>query len=419
MNCVRQPPNKQNSFDIMSDTNLPTNSCIELSDIRKLDILLTQCESSSYENICNDCCAKLGSLEDDVDDDDDRKHSSQDSSGSVIIGMPKSPPRNPSCGSGSGEAKDAKEPNRNRHNVISNVPTIISSHVSTPNASGAPSPTAAAPATTTLGAGISVKRNGRSLQKSSNCDQLSFDADYKTLYALSVKSHQQSASAENTYCVKCGGLTSTQGKYNFEKKRYFSLDKERNENTTNLLQCLGRNDSPKGGSENVLHSGRKQCSFESSHHNKSSSLSAKPSSSACERCDVRASNAVTSSKSTTKCGHRNENAGCCNHRSHQRDKSNKSSENSLKDTRSRKNSIFVLGNKDDGGGGGSIRSKWTASQHSRKVSMRGPNLLEEFDAETREILLGGTHSSIKIPEPVEAVGDLSFHFIVVLVVFEK
>lgn len=381
----------------MSDTNLPTNSCIELSDIRKLDILLTQCESSSYENICNDCCAKLGSLEDDVDDDgDDRKHSSQDSGGSEIIGMPKSPPRNPSSGSG-----DAKEqPNRNRHNVISNVPTIISSHVSTPNASGAPSPTAAS-AATTLGAGIAAKRNGRSLRKSSNCDRLSFDADYKTLYALSVKSHQQSASAENTYCVKCGGMTSAREKYDFEKKRYFSLDKERNKTTTNFLQCLGRNDSPKGGSENVLHSGRKQCSFESSHHNKSSSLSAKPTMSACEKCDVRASNAMTSSKSAKKCGHRSENVGCCN-RSHQRDKSDKSSQNSLKDTRSRKNSIFVLGNKDDGsgGGGGSIRSKWTA--------MRGPNLLEEFDAETREILLGGTHSSIKIPEPVEAVGELSF-----------
>lgn len=55
----------------MSDTNLRTNSSsIELSDIRKLDILLTQCEmSSSCENICIDCCAKLGSVEDDDDND--------------------------------------------------------------------------------------------------------------------------------------------------------------------------------------------------------------------------------------------------------------------------------------------------------------------------------------------------------------
>lgn len=52
----------------MSDTNLKTNLSIELSDIRKLDILLTQCESNSCENICIDCCAKLGSVEDDDDD---------------------------------------------------------------------------------------------------------------------------------------------------------------------------------------------------------------------------------------------------------------------------------------------------------------------------------------------------------------
>lgn len=64
----------------MSDVNLRTNSSIELSDIRKLDILLTQCESSSCENICIDCCAKLGS----VDDDDDENN---DDNGSGISGM--------------------------------------------------------------------------------------------------------------------------------------------------------------------------------------------------------------------------------------------------------------------------------------------------------------------------------------------
>lgn len=65
----------------MSDTNLGTNSSIELSDIRKLDILLTQCESSSCENICIDCCAKLGSLDDDDDDENN------DENGSGISGM--------------------------------------------------------------------------------------------------------------------------------------------------------------------------------------------------------------------------------------------------------------------------------------------------------------------------------------------
>lgn len=47
----------------MSDLNLKRNSSIELLEIRKLDILLTQCETSSCENICQDCCEILGSIE--------------------------------------------------------------------------------------------------------------------------------------------------------------------------------------------------------------------------------------------------------------------------------------------------------------------------------------------------------------------
>lgn len=68
----------------MSDSNLRTNSSIELSDIRKLDILLTQCETSSCENICNDCCAKLGSSLEDDDDSKDRNGSG--GSDSLIVG---------------------------------------------------------------------------------------------------------------------------------------------------------------------------------------------------------------------------------------------------------------------------------------------------------------------------------------------
>lgn len=72
----------------MSDTNLRTNSSIELSDIRKLDILLTQCESSSCENICIDCCAKLGSVEDDDDGGDNlNDENASGASDSLIITM--------------------------------------------------------------------------------------------------------------------------------------------------------------------------------------------------------------------------------------------------------------------------------------------------------------------------------------------
>ncbi|XP_055686289.1 potassium voltage-gated channel unc-103 isoform X11 [Lutzomyia longipalpis] len=37
---------------------------LRLTEIRRLDHLLTQCETSSCEHICRDCCEKLGSLED-------------------------------------------------------------------------------------------------------------------------------------------------------------------------------------------------------------------------------------------------------------------------------------------------------------------------------------------------------------------
>lgn len=47
----------------MFDTSSRSNSYIELSEIRKLDNLLTQCESTSCENICMDCCAQLGSID--------------------------------------------------------------------------------------------------------------------------------------------------------------------------------------------------------------------------------------------------------------------------------------------------------------------------------------------------------------------
>lgn len=59
-----------------------TNSCIELSEIRTLDNLLTQCESSSCEYICKDCCEKLGSIEN-VEHQTDNRTTDDDS---VVIG---------------------------------------------------------------------------------------------------------------------------------------------------------------------------------------------------------------------------------------------------------------------------------------------------------------------------------------------
>lgn len=60
-----------------------TNSCIELSEIRTLDNLLTQCESSSCEYICKDCCEKLGSIENVEHQTDNRTTTDDDS---MVIG---------------------------------------------------------------------------------------------------------------------------------------------------------------------------------------------------------------------------------------------------------------------------------------------------------------------------------------------
>lgn len=78
MKCIQK-------ISIMSDVNLRTNSSIELSDIRKLDILLTQCESSSCENICIDCCAKLGSVDGDDCGDNTNDENGSGASDSLFI----------------------------------------------------------------------------------------------------------------------------------------------------------------------------------------------------------------------------------------------------------------------------------------------------------------------------------------------
>lgn len=378
----------------MSEANVRENSNIELSDIRKLDILLTQCESSSCENICIDCCAKLGSMEDDDDDGQDGNSGSVGSD-SLVIGFVANEKqtdilKTDACEPLLLQSSDVKtlNTNINRHDVISNVPTIISSFVTSASPSNEPSPIEVISlpiSTATATAAPTTKRNIHKLQKSNGCEQLSFENDNKS-YTIEIQNQPQSISTENTYCSKCGGLTSERDL--FVKKRYFSLDKERNELTTNLLQCLNPSDPPKGGSENLLHS-RKQCSFDDQNADKSfnkfknkSSLSVKQPSvmTTCTKCDTKSIKSPPAKKCTS-----------CSIRS-LRDKSTKSSQNSLKDTRSRKNSIFFFGSGDKEN---SLRIK----QSSRKTSARGLNPFDEQDADTMAML--GTH--IKIPEPVEAV----------------
>lgn len=328
-----------------------------------------------------------------------------------------------------------------RNEVITNVPAIIST-------SASPTDTVPLNPLANLVAPLATKRHSRILQKSSGGEQLSLEID-AVKSALSPCLNQQQQQLSNTrsdglaYCTKCGGLT-TVDKCILTKKRYFSLDKERNERTMNFLQCfstMNRGETPKSGSDNLLSASRKQCSFDggtseksfgrlsnSNNHNSNSNSKTKPSSD----CGASSggvgggggitnttssnSNQITKNATNSSAKKSHTHRECttsCSNRS-LKDKSDKSSQNSLRETRttaSRKNSVFYFGSVDRDAS--STKSKRVSQQYSRKASTRGPiNLHEEQDSETREILLAGTTSlskfdkfphEIKIPEPVEAV----------------
>ncbi|XP_055319902.1 potassium voltage-gated channel subfamily H member 2 isoform X3 [Sitodiplosis mosellana] len=434
----------------MSDTNLKTNSSIELSDIRKLDILLTQCESSSCENICIDCCAKLGSVEDDDDDDgggDNGNDENASGASDSLIGNTAATAASTEPAATGKEFKAKLQRQRmvlyptrssDRNDVITNVPAIISTSASPTNSVPPPSPNPL----TNLVAPLATKRHGRVLQKSSvggggdgGIGELSFEIDIKSSNAPNLN-HQpphnsHTRSDDLTYCTKCGGLT-TNDKRNLSKKRYFSLDKERNERTTNFLQCINamnRTDTLKSGSENLLSNSRKQCSFDGGASEKSFgriSGGNVNNSKMKQQLQQQSSDGSNQMKNGTNSSLKKGGGGggsstqrdctaSCSNRS-LKDKSNKSSQNSLREPRtSRKNSIFHFGSSDRDTSA-SQRGKKNSTQYARKASTRGPiNLHEEQDSETREILLGSTTShskfdkfahEIKIPEPVEAVLSL-------------
>lgn len=306
-----------------------------------------------------------------------------------------------------------------RNDVITNVPAIISTSAS---------PTDIVPSNplTNLVAPMATKRHGRVLQKAGGSGEpLSIEIDVKSIPHAANLNQQppqpsHTKSEDLAYCTKCGGLT-TYDKHNLTKKRYFSLDKERNDRTANFLQCIAMNriDTPKIGSvsDNLLSHSRKQCSIDggtseksfgrTSNSNMNSGRVTKQSSDAGNQ--VKTSTSASMKKASGSSTQRDCTTSFSN-RSF-KDKSNKSSQNSLRDPRtSRKNSIFHFGSSDRDA---STKSKRVSQQYSRKASTRGPiNLHEEQDSETREILLGSstTHSKfdkfpheIKIPEPVEAV----------------
>lgn len=323
--------------------------------------------------------------------------------------------------------------------IISNVPAIISTSAS---------PTDILPLNAMANnvPSLTSKRHGRLLQKSSGCEQYSIENDPKLFQAFENVNVQHSnqqlqqqishtRSDDLTYCTKCGGLT-TMDQRSLTKKRYFSLDKDGHEKTTNFLQCLAMTQadtSAKSNSENLLSSGGRNSEKSSgrpsnsnqntSNNNQNTNFNSSASKALllsarqpCDRCYDNGSHTKNGGKeSLTKKGsrHRSECGTSCTNRQ-SKDKSNKSSQNSLREPSiGHKNGIFHLGSSDRDSS--THRSKRVSQQYGRKASTRGTfNLHEEQDAETREILLGGTsntsHSKfdkfpheIKIPEPVEAV----------------
>lgn len=366
----------------MSDLNLG-NSSIELSDIRKLDILLTQCETSSCENICNDCCARLGSLEDEDDDT---------SSGKANIRLAnnarKSPAKGESAGLPAAEAAAA---------------TAMDTAAATSTIEKAASLLDAAVATTDAisTSGRDVIRNvpiisyvTEASTPTLNSDRDDDDDDVHRIDPIPLSAKFAPSSCENVksigrnslrnpplgstrkFCSKCGGIKIDSSQNEYRDKRYFSLDTERTAKTaSNLLSSVH---DERGGSENTLNSCRKHCSFEENCGK--SGCKGK----AGERNGLK-------SPPSKKGSHRSDNTST---------KSNPlSSQNSLRDNRSRKNSLFY---------DSSLRSKFSTHPSSKRFSMKaamGANDSEQ-DAETREILLGKIPEILKIPEPVEAVGLL-------------
>lgn len=369
----------------MSDLNLG-NSSIELSDIRKLDILLTQCETSSCENICNDCCARLGSLEDEDDDDT--------SSGKANIRLAnntrKSPAKGESVGLPAVEAAGATPAT-----AIETAATIEK----TTSLLKAADATAADPILTNSREVIrnvpiiSYVTEASTPSLNSDCDDDNDDVHRIDRIPLSTKFAPSSCEnvksigrnslrnpplgSTRKFCTKCGGIKIDSSKNDYRDKQYFSLDKERTAKTDSNLLSSGHDE--RGGSENTLNSCRKHCSFEENCGK-----------SGCKgKMDER--NGLKSPPSK-KGSHRSDNTS-----SKSNPMSSKSSQNSLRDNRSRKNSLFY---------DSSLRSKYSTHPSSRRFSMKaamGANDSEQ-DAETREILLGKIPEVLKIPEPVEAVG---------------
>lgn len=392
----------------MSDNDLKLNASIELSDIRKLDSLLTQCETSSCENICIDCCAKLGSLDD--DEYDHQIGNSQDSNDSAIIPSPSDIVHitneikrdKPMILRQSAISDETKESIILHADVINKVPTIISSYVSSDDQITSKQSTLSSTHNNNNHSSHNITKFNEQRSKQISNEQndhlkLNFGVGGSgdNTHSLSVESIKKN---DTKYCTRCGGIKNSDSSTQVRKEN-LNADSQEHNNQLN-----------KGNSENPLEC-QKQSSLES-YHKCSSSVKQLSLSSACDKCDNG------KLQISTNCEQNTLNTSKLHSNRSQKDKSDKSSQLSSKDGRSRKNSIFRFNNSGDD----NDRRK-RSKQYHRKASTRGPYLHEEFDAETLEILLGGTHTSklevLKIPEPVEAVRKFETFFLTLVILSLK
>ncbi|CAD7078198.1 unnamed protein product [Hermetia illucens] len=342
----------------MSDSDIHTNSCIELSEIRKLDNLLTQCETSSCENICIECCESLSASYADIDN----------------LARNKVPPGSVRC-------------NQNANATLSGNTA------------------------SNLLAKLSTKLN-RSLDK---------HTDVMETHLVNTKSAGDESGGSSNVGSKCNSLNGSGNeiskKKGFESKRYFSLDKDRSDKDKKTGDRLGNHSNDNkllGGSENILSNTRKHCSFDRSVIVATPAVEEVPP--GCEtirtklrKCSVKSTSICICDNCAKPGGNliciRSPGTTTTGAKKSRDSKSTKSSQNSLKDNfKSGKSSLYDISDKDSTHE--SLRSKFSPQALARKISGRTTHD-HDHDIADKEALLGhrieGFHHEKKLPEPVETV----------------
>ena len=339
------------------------NSCIELSEIRKLDNLLTQCESSSCENICIDCCENF------VDTSTTENSQSSTEGAGLLL-----------------DNTEIQQPTT--ATVDDKLPLSLTDSMHK----------------------LESKIN---ISNSSSCNIVD-EVVSETKKAACEKTQKQ-LSEENTVCCR---YCDANIKRNFSKHRFFSLDKERNEK---LNVCADNSGDIKCVSENALVKSRKHCSFkDATEVTKLKQLSVQSTSIvACDKCEnYRNANdmcflnyvAVSNSSSPTKKkiipgGHKSVRPTSM---------SIKSSQNSLKEPHMCSNKITCSKSIDQSAAEKDLtslrdskKSKYSPQSLVKKMSIKSHRHPDEQQLDLENLLaenkFGSFHHDIKLPEPVETV----------------